>query len=56
MKQELVRIRSVDNIEMVGMLYEPEEKSNRIVIHVHWLCGNFYENKFLDTLAKTYTN
>lgn len=56
MKQELVRMSSVDNIEMVGMLYEPEEKSNRIVIHVHGLCGNFYENKFLDTLAKTYTN
>ena len=56
MKQELVRMSSVDNIEMVGMLYEPEAKSNRIVIHVHGLCGNFYENKFLDTLAKTYTN
>lgn len=47
MKQELVRMSSVDNIEMVGMLYEPEAKSNRIVIHLHGLCGNFYENKFL---------
>lgn len=41
MKQELVRISSVDNIEMVGMLYEPERrKENRIVIYVHGLCGN----------------
>jgi pimeloyl-ACP methyl ester carboxylesterase len=56
MKQELVRINSMDNIEMVGILYEPEEKSNKIVIHVHGLCGNFYENRFLDILAKTYTD
>ena len=56
MKQELVRINSADNIEMVGMLYQPEEKSSRIVIHVHGLCGNFYENRFLDRLAKTYTD
>ena len=55
MKQELVRLSSTDNIEMVGILYTPEEKSNKIVIHVHGLCGNFYENRFLDTLAKTYT-
>ena len=56
MKQELVRINSIDGIEMVGILYKPEETSNTIVIHVHGLCGNFYENRFLDTLAKTYTN
>ncbi len=56
MIQNLVRINSIDNIEMVGMLYEPEEKNNKIVIHVHGLCGNFYENRFLDMLAKTYTN
>ena len=56
MKQELVRINSADKIEMVGMLYEPEEKSNKIVIHVHGLCGNFYENRFIDILAKNYTS
>lgn len=56
MKQELVRIKSIDNIEMVGILYEPEEKNNKIVIHVHGLCGNFYENRFIDILAKTYTD
>lgn len=54
MKQELVRMTSVDNLEMVGILYEPEEKSKKVVIHVHGLCGNFYENRFIDTLAKTY--
>lgn len=56
MKQELVRTTSVDNLEMVGILYEPEEKSKKVVIHVHGLCGNFYENRFIDILAKTYTS
>ena len=55
MKQKLVRINSIDNIEMVGILYEPENKTNKIVIHIHGLCGNFYENRFLDTLADKYT-
>lgn len=56
MKQELVRINSIDDIEQVGILYAPNNITNKIVIHVHGLNGNFYENKFLDTLAETYTN
>jgi pimeloyl-ACP methyl ester carboxylesterase len=56
MKQKLVRINSIDGIEMVGLLYEPEENSHKIAIHVHGLCGNFYENRFIDTLAKEYTD
>ena len=27
MKQELVRINSIDSIEIVGILYEPKEKT-----------------------------
>ena len=45
MKQKLVRINSTDNIEMVGILYEPEIIGNKIVVHVHGLCGNFYETR-----------
>ena len=56
MKQELVRINSNDNIEQVGILYNPNTETKRIVIHVHGLAGNFYENRFLDILAKTYTD
>ena len=52
MKQELVRIKSVDGIELPWILYMPDESTDKIVIHVHWLCGNFYENRFLDVLAK----
>lgn len=56
MKQELVRINSVDGIEQPGILYTPRENTNKIVIHVHGLNGNFYENRFLDTLSKSYTD
>lgn len=56
MKQEFVRINTTDNIEQPGILYIPNKDTNRIVIHVHGLNGNFYENRFLDILAKTYTD
>ena len=56
MKQELVRINSIDEIEQPGILYTPNENTNKIVIHVHGLNGNFYENRFLDILAKSYTD
>ena len=56
MKQELIRINSIDEIELPGILYAPKEETNKIVIHVHGLNGNFYENRFLDILAKSYTD
>lgn len=56
MKQELVRINSIDEIEQPGILYTPNEDTDKIAIHVHGLNGNFYENRFLDTLAKSYTD
>lgn len=56
MKQELVRINSTDGIEQPGILYTPDQDTDKIVIHIHGLNGNFYENRFLDTLAKTFTN
>ena len=56
MKQKLVRMSSLDGLELPGLLYTPNKNTNKIVIHVHGLNGNFYENKFLDYLAQTYTD
>ena len=56
MKQELVRINSIDEIEQPGILYTLNEDTDKIVIHVNGLNGNFYENRFLDILAKSYTD
>lgn len=55
MRQRLVRINSLDGIEQPGMLSLPNEDVEKIVIHVHGLYGNFYENRFLDSLAESYT-
>ncbi|MES3031286.1 MAG: alpha/beta fold hydrolase [Patescibacteria group bacterium] len=56
MKTSLHRILTKDNLELVGLLYEPEEKTSKILVHVHGMAGNFYENRFLDALAKTLTD
>lgn len=56
MRQKLVRINSVDGIELIGILYTPDTTTNKVIIHVHGLSGNFYENRFLDKLAQTYVN
>lgn len=56
MKEKLVRINSIDGIEQPGILYTPNDETNKIVIHVHGLNGNFYENRFIDILAESYTS
>lgn len=55
MREILVRINSIDRIELPGILYIPNKDTDKIVIHIHGLNGNFYENRFLDTLAKCYS-
>ncbi len=55
MKTSLHRITTSDGIELVGLLYEPEVATKKILVHVHGMAGNFYENKFLDAIAGTLT-
>jgi pimeloyl-ACP methyl ester carboxylesterase len=55
MKTSLQRILTKDNLELVGLLYEPEQATSQILVHVHGMAGNFYENKFLDHIAQTLT-
>jgi alpha-beta hydrolase superfamily lysophospholipase len=56
MKTSLQRIMTEDNIELVGLLYEPDRATKKILVHVHGMAGNFYENKFLDFIAETLTS
>ncbi len=56
MRTSLQRILTEDNLELVGLLYEPNITTNKILVHVHGMAGNFYENKFLDSIAKTLTD
>ena len=52
LKGELVRIETKDKLELQGILYEPETKTGKVLIHIHAWVGNFYENLFLDYIAK----
>lgn len=52
LKGELVRIQTEDNLELQGLLFEPEQKTNRAIIHIHGWTGNFYENTFLEHITK----
>lgn len=56
MKTSFHRIYTKDNLELVGLLYEPETAVKKILVHVHGMAGNFYENKFLDFIAQTLTS
>lgn len=52
LKGELIRFDTKDGLELQGLLFEPDTKTKNILIHVHAWMGNFYENKFLDYIAK----
>jgi len=56
MRISLNRIHTKDGLELVGLLYEPDIATEKILVHVHGMAGNFYENKFLDYIAKTLTD
>lgn len=58
MKQELVRLSSTDNIEMVGILYTPEENLNSIDIPVLVVFGDIDECVLTQdiTTVKNYLN
>lgn len=56
MKTSFHRIKTSDGIELNGLLYEPDISTNKVLVHVHGMAGNFYENKFLDFIAQTLTS
>lgn len=56
MKTSFHRIYTEDGVELHGLLYEPDQSTDDILVHVHGMGGNFYENKFVDFLAKKLTD
>jgi len=46
------RITTKDGLELHGLLFEPNRRTNKALIHIHGWVGNFYENKFIDYIAK----
>ena len=56
MKTSTHRIYTSDGIELFGLLYESDTPSTTVLVHIHGMAGNFYENAFLDAIAKTLTD
>lgn len=54
-KGRLVNFANSKNLELIGMLFEPDVPTDCIVIHVHGNYGNFYNNKFIWHMSKAYT-
>ena len=52
MKISFQRITTGDGLELHGLLFEPNKKTTNVLIHIHGWVGNFYENKFIDCIAK----
>lgn len=56
MKTTFLRETTEDSLMLQGQLYEPDTPTKKLVLHVHGMAGNFYENEFLDAMFKTFTN
>ena len=56
MKYPIVRVKTVDDVELQGMRLGEEVASSAhgLVIHLHGIWGNFYENPFIDYFAEFY--
>jgi len=55
MKTSLHRIQTKDYLELHGLLHQPDKKTKTVLAHVHGMAGNFYENKWLDSVAEILT-
>ena len=56
MKTEFVRFETEDKLILQGLIYRPETETKKAFLHVHGMGGNFYENRFLDFMAKGITS
>lgn len=56
MKTSFVTFQSTDSIQLHGLLFQSEGFNKSIVIHIHGMAGNFYENSFIAEMAKSYTS
>ena len=46
-----VIINAIDGTRMQGLHYKTKGRTEKIIIHVHGMAGNFYENTFIESIA-----
>lgn len=55
MQTPIIRARTADGIELQGLNFKSlRPTSDKVVIHLHGIWGNFYENPFIDYFADFY--
>jgi alpha-beta hydrolase superfamily lysophospholipase len=54
--QQFIRASTEDNLLLQGLLHHASEDTDKIVVHIHGMAGNFYENRFIDAMADTFTS
>ena len=52
MTNEFCRFLTEDGLELQGLFVPPGDGARTALVHVHGLDGNFYENRFIDTVAE----
>ncbi len=52
MRYPIVKTKTEDNLLLYGMLLEPPQKTDILFIAVHGTASNFYENGFMEAIAK----
>lgn len=55
MKTQFVRTQTEDGLILQGLFFEPDTVNNKVILHIHGMGGNFYENHFLDAMARIFT-
>lgn len=50
----IVSTKTKDSLQFKGLISEPKEKSNQIIIHIHGLSGDFYSNKYYHSMHDLY--
>lgn len=56
MTTEFIRFETEDKLLLQGLIYKPDKPSDKALLHIHGMAGNFYENRFLDAMAKELTD
>lgn len=53
--QQFIRAATDDGLLLQALIHQPSQQSEEVVIHIHGMTGNFYDNRFLDAMAATFT-
>jgi pimeloyl-ACP methyl ester carboxylesterase len=55
MQNPIVRVKTLDNVDLQGLHFRAQgEAGDRVIIHLHGIWGNCYENPFIDHFISAY--